>query len=104
MLLIRQLVLYAARRIAADPRVRAKAAEVLETEIKPRAKAAWRQTKPKIEAAAAELKDIARETRPLQHPAKFAARLKQRLKEGGEEGEEEEDGEKGDQGGSDRGA
>ncbi len=50
---IRQLVLYAARRIASDPRVRAKAAEVLETEIKPRAKAAWRQTKPKIEAAAA---------------------------------------------------
>ncbi len=48
---IRQLVLYAARRIAADPRVRAKAAEVLETEIKPRAKAAWRQTKPKIDAA-----------------------------------------------------
>ncbi len=94
---IRQLVLYAARRLAADPRVRAKAAEVLETEIKPRAKAAWRRTKPKIDAAAAEIKDIARETRPLEHPAKFAAKLKERLREGGkEEGEEE------DQGGSDR--
>ena len=95
---IRQLILYAARRIAADPRVRAKAAEVLETEIKPRAKAAWRETKPKIEAAAAELKDIARETRPLKHPGKFAAKLKQRLREGGEE-----EGDKEDQGGSDRG-
>ena len=94
---IRQLVLYAARRLAADPRVRAKAAEVLETEIKPRAKAAWRRTKPKIDAAAAEIKDIARETRPLEHPAKFAAKLKERLREGGEEEGEEED-----QGGSDR--
>ncbi|MFB3150234.1 MAG: hypothetical protein ACE10M_06655 [Alphaproteobacteria bacterium] len=97
---IRQLILYAARRIAADPRVRAKAAEVLETEIKPRAKAAWRQAKPKIEAAAAELKDIARETRPLKHPGKFAAKLKERLREGqGEEEDQEED-----QGGSDRSA
>ncbi|MCH7544606.1 MAG: hypothetical protein IIB65_13320 [Proteobacteria bacterium] len=94
MLLIRQLVLYAARRIAADPRVRAKAADLLETEIKPRAKAAWAETKPKIEAAAAELKDIARETRPLKHPAKFAAKLKERLRQGGEEEE--------DQGGSGR--
>ncbi len=67
---IRQLILYAARRIAADPRARAKAAEVLETEIK----------------------DIARETRPLKHPGKFAAKLKERLREGEEE----------DQGGSDR--
>ena len=98
---IRQLILYAARRIAADPRVRAKAAEVLETEIKPRAKAAWRATKPKIEAATAELKDIARETRPLKHPAKFAAKLKERLREG--QGEEDE-GEEEDQGGSDRSA
>ena len=91
---IRQLVLYAARRIAADPRVRAKAADLLETEIKPRAKAVWAETKPKIEAAAAELKDIARETRPLKHPAKFAAKLKERLRQGGEEEE--------DQGGSGR--
>ena len=94
---IRQLVLYAARRIAADPRVRAKAVEVMETEIKPRAKAAWRETKPKIEAATAELKDIARETRPLKHPGKFAAKLKERLREG-----EEEEGEEEDQGGSNR--
>ena len=94
---IRQLVLYAARRIAADPRVRAKAAEVLENEIKPRAKAVWAETKPKIEAAAAELKDIARETRPLKHPAKFAAKLKERLRQGGEK-----EGEKEDRGGSDR--
>lgn len=95
---IRQLILYAARRIAADPRVRAKAADLLETEIKPRAKAAWAEAKPKIEAAKAELSDIARETRPLKHPGKFAAKLKQRLREGGEE----KKGEKEDQEGSDR--
>ncbi len=91
MLPIRQLVLYAARRIAADPRVRAKAAEVLETEIKPRAKAAWRETKPKLEAAKAEITDIARETRHLKHPKKFAAKLKERLREGEEEDQEGSD-------------
>ena len=36
---------------AADPRVRAKAADVYEREVKPRAKAAWAEAKPRLEAA-----------------------------------------------------
>ena len=79
MLMLRRLLFYAARRIASDPRLRAKAAEVFESEVKPRAQAAWRQTKPKLEAAKAELEDIARETDPRRHPRKFAAKLKERL-------------------------
>ncbi len=74
-----RLLISPARRIAADPRVRAKAAEVMETEIKPRAQAAWRQAKPQLENAAAELRDIARETNPRANPRKFAAKVKQRF-------------------------
>ena len=42
--LIRNLLLQAAQKLAADPRVRAKASEVIEQEIKPRAEAAWQDT------------------------------------------------------------
>lgn len=79
MRILSRLLMSAARRIAADPRVRAKAAEVMETEIKPRAQAAWRQAKPQLENAAAELRDIARETNPRANPGKFAAKVKQRF-------------------------
>ena len=79
MRILPRLLMSAARRIAADPRIRAKAAEVMETEIKPRAEAAWRQAKPRLENAAAELADIARETNPRANPRKFAAKVKQRF-------------------------
>ncbi|MFQ5940066.1 MAG: hypothetical protein ACE5KL_08395 [Alphaproteobacteria bacterium] len=79
MLILRRLVLHAARRIASDPRVQAKAAEVFEKEVKPRAKAAWRQTKPRLDAAKAELQDIAGETDPREKPREFAAKVKQRF-------------------------
>lgn len=80
-----RLLLHAARRLASDPRVRAKAAEVYEEEVKPRAEAAWRRTKPKLEAAKAELHEIAAETDPRKHPRKFARKLKERLLERDEE-------------------
>ena len=79
MRMLPRLLMNAAKRIAADPRIRAKAAEVMETEIKPRAEAAWRQAKPRLENAAAELADIARETNPRANPRKFAAKVKQRF-------------------------
>ncbi len=79
MRILPRLLMSAAKRIAADPRLRAKAAEVMQTEIKPRAEAAWRPAKPKLENAAAELRDIARETDPRANPRRFAAKLKQRL-------------------------
>ncbi len=84
--LLRRLLLHAARHIALDPRARAKAAEVLEKEVKPRARAAWRQAKPKLDAARAgldaaraELKDIAAETDPRKNPGEFAAKVKRRF-------------------------
>jgi len=76
-----RLLLGAAKRIAADPRLRAKAAELVETEVKPRAEAAWRQAKPKLGNAAAELRDIARETDPRAHPGKFVSKVKERLRD-----------------------
>jgi hypothetical protein len=59
-----RLLLRAAERIVSDPRVQAKASEVFEREVKPRAEAAWRQTKPRLDTAKTELRDIARETDP----------------------------------------
>ncbi len=79
MRMLPRLLMSAARRIAADPRIRAKAAEVMQTEIKPRAEAAWRQAKPQLKNAAAELRDIARETNPRTNPRRFAAKVKKRF-------------------------
>jgi hypothetical protein len=83
MVFLQRILLYAARRVASDPRTREKAAEMYQNEIKPRAEAAWRETKPKIERAAegakAELRDIAAETDPRREPARFAGRLARRI-------------------------
>ena len=92
-----------ARQLAADSRVRDKASEVYnrevrprakslyenevkprakdlyEGELKPRAQTAWRDSKPKLDAARSELKDIARETDPRKDPRKFARKLKERF-------------------------
>ncbi len=75
----RRLLFYAASWIASNPRARAKAAEVFEREVKPRAEEAWRQAKPKLDAAKAEIEDIAREAGPRKNPRQFAAKLKERL-------------------------
>ena len=77
--ILRRLLWEAARRVASDSRVQAKAAEVLATEVKPRAEAAWRQAKPKLDAAKAKLRDAAREANPRKHPRKFAAKVKERF-------------------------
>ncbi len=69
----------AAKFMASNPRLRAKTAEILDREVRPRAEEAWRRTKPKLDAARADLRDIARETDPRKSPRKFAARVKQRF-------------------------
>ena len=65
--------------MAADPRVREKAAELIETEVKPRVRDAWQQAKPRIDAARSDLAQIASETDPREKPKEFAVRVKQRL-------------------------
>jgi len=79
MTILRKILINAARRIAADPRAQAKAADLVETEIKPRARAAADKAKPKIAAAKAEIRNIASQTDPLDQPAEFAGRLTRRI-------------------------
>ena len=84
-MVLRRLLWLAAQRVASDPRARAKAREVVEEKLRPRAEKAWRQAKPRIEAARDELRDIARESDPREAPLGFArkvgARLRRRLRE-----------------------
>ncbi len=82
MALIYRLLLAAARRAATDPRVQAKAADIYQNEVKPRARAAWQETKPRLAAAKQDLKDIARETDPRDDPKGFAVKLKKRFVDG----------------------
>ena len=79
MVMLRRLLINSVTRLASDPRVRAKAAEVLEHEVKPRAAAAWRRTKPKLEAAQEELRDIAAEADLRESPRAFVAKVKERF-------------------------
>ncbi len=80
--LLRSLLMRAALRIASDPRVQAKAAEVYDGEVKPRAEAAWSRAKPKLAAAKAELREVAREADPRGRARELARKLKRRLDEG----------------------
>ncbi|MEO3429376.1 hypothetical protein AAFN88_10995 [Pelagibius sp. CAU 1746] len=70
MVLLRNLLVSAARRIAADPEVQAKAAETYETSVKPR-----------LASARDELRDLAGEIDPMKQPGAFARRLRERLRE-----------------------
>ncbi len=81
MVLLNRLLAYAARRIASDPRVQEKAAELVETELKPRAREFGRQAKAKLDVVRDEVKDIARVADPLKDPRAFAAKVKERIKE-----------------------
>ncbi len=79
MFFMRRLLAMAARRVAADPQVQAKAAEVYQTQVKPRAQSAARETKANIDFARSELSDIAREIDPIKNPKAFLAKAKKRL-------------------------
>ncbi len=76
---MRRLFWRAAARLAADPRVRAKAADLFEQEVKPRAKALGQRVEPAVRAVRKEVGDAAREADPLKDPKGFAAGLKDRF-------------------------
>ncbi len=78
-MLLHRLLFNVARKAAADPRVRAKAVDVFEREVKPRATAAWAETKPKLDAARDDIKKAAATIDPRTDPAGFAGELKRRL-------------------------
>ncbi|MFQ6018762.1 MAG: hypothetical protein ACE5KF_11290 [Kiloniellaceae bacterium] len=77
--ILRRLLIQAAAKIATDPRLRAKAAEVVARDVKPRAEAAWRKAQPKLEAAREDLREIAAETDPRERPREFVAKVKARF-------------------------
>ena len=79
--LLRQALFYAARRLASDPRLRRRAAEVLENEVKPRAQAALREVKPKVRAVREDLKDAARTVDVRKDPIGFANEAVDRLRQ-----------------------
>ncbi|MDE0165645.1 MAG: hypothetical protein OXL36_11175 [Bryobacterales bacterium] len=60
---LRRLVVRAAQELAANPEARAKASQVLEENIKPRAKKAWQQAQPEIENAKQGVKSYAKKLR-----------------------------------------
>lgn len=76
-----RLLAAAARRIAADPRVQGKISEIVENDLKPKAKEAWRKNKPKIEAKAAELNQQIRKRATLENFEKLAGKVRNRWRD-----------------------
>ena len=79
MILLRKILLQAARRIATDERVQRMAADTYRNEVKPRAEAAWQNAKPRLEETKADIARIAEETDARQHPARFAGKATRRV-------------------------
>jgi hypothetical protein len=57
MTLLQKLLLQAAKRVAADPRIQAKAGEIYRNQVKPLAKEAWENAEPAFRAAHEQLKE-----------------------------------------------
>jgi len=74
-----RLLAAAARRIAADPRVQAKISKIVENDLKPKAKEAWRKNKPKLEAKAAKLNEQIRKKATRENFEKLADKVRDRL-------------------------
>ncbi len=60
---LRRLVIRVAHELRDNPEARAKAAQVLEDDVKPRAEKAWREAQPRIDEAKVDLKRFARKVR-----------------------------------------
>ncbi len=63
MSLLRRFVIRAAQELRQNPEARAKASQVLEEQVKPRAEQAWREAQPRIEDAKLGLKRFAQKVR-----------------------------------------
>jgi hypothetical protein len=57
--IFRNILMFAANRVASDPKARAKVAKVVDHEIKPRAKAAWHRAQPAVSNIVAGLERFA---------------------------------------------
>lgn len=79
--LLQRLLFSAARRLATDERARKMAADTYRDAIKPRAEAAWKSAKPRLEDTRSDIGKIAEETDARNHPARFAGRATRRVLE-----------------------
>ena len=61
--ILRRFVIRAAQELRHNPEARAKASQVLEEQVRPRAEQAWREAQPKIENAKVGLKRFAQRVR-----------------------------------------
>ena len=77
--IIKNLIYYAARRAMNDEKLRQKATETFEKEIKPRAEAAWSEAKPRIENARDDIRKIAKKGKPMENPGNFAGQITRRI-------------------------
>ena len=75
MTLWRRMLLRAAVRAASDPRLQAKAREVFDKEVRPRAENAWRRAEPQLDAARSDLLDAAKAADPRRDPGRFAGEV-----------------------------
>ena len=69
----------AARRVASDERVQRAAADAYRNEVKPRAQAAWKKARPRLEETKSDIGRIAEETDARHHPARFAGKATKRV-------------------------
>jgi len=74
-----KLLIHTARKFASDPRMQKKAKEAFHEEIKPRAIKAWEDVKPRIKTTQADIKKIAKETKPSRDAQKFAKKTAKRV-------------------------
>ncbi len=79
MIILRRILSEAVRRLAGDPRVQAKAAEFVERDVKPRARAAMARARPVLDAARDDVRAAARDADPKSDPVGFAKQLKKRF-------------------------
>ena len=84
MLILRTLLWRAARHFVADPRIQAKAADIYQREVKPRAQAVGQTARGRLAAGRDELRDIAGEIDPREDPGGFLAKVKRRFIDGEE--------------------
>ena len=77
--MLRRAFFFAARRLAGDPRVQRKVAEVVQNDVMPRARGAARSVGSRLRAGRDELRDIADEVDPVREPGRFVARIKKRF-------------------------
>ena len=75
MTLLRRMLFRAAVRVAGDPRLRAKARDVFDKEVRPRAENAWRRAEPRLDAARSDLREAAKAADPRRDPARFAGEV-----------------------------